>query len=48
MLLRLQGSAPALAGAEVYFSTHPPFPDRLGQIQKYLDSLTPPANKEMP
>jgi predicted Zn-dependent protease len=39
MLGRLQGSTRALEGPEVYFSTHPPFPERVGQIDKYLGEI---------
>jgi Zn-dependent protease with chaperone function len=38
LLLRLQFNSVPIQGADVYFSTHPPFPERVAQIQKYIDN----------
>jgi predicted Zn-dependent protease len=43
LLTRLQSTTTPLGGVAEYFSTHPPFPERVAQIQKYIDSTLPPA-----
>jgi predicted Zn-dependent protease len=45
LLLRLQTNSVPIQGIDVYFSTHPPFPERLAQIQKYLDSMRATSNE---
>ena len=43
LLSRLYTGSPPIEGVDVWFSTHPPFPERLGQIQKYLDGVATPV-----